>query len=102
MRSRASLSAASASRLAGLRRRIDLGRGHPQADLGEIDAVELGGQFDQRAVAARLHVGDDAAHGRFHVLRRLALHAEECAETRRKIGALAIQSKRHGLNLPGC
>ena len=88
-------------RLAGFLRRIDLGGTHPQAGLGQIDAVELGGQFEQRAVAARHDLGDDAAHGRLHVLRGLALDAEERAKALGKIGAAAVQSQRHEIVLPG-
>ena len=101
MRSRASLSAASASGLHTAAAASISAAVTRRPDLGEIDAVELGGQLEQRAVAARHHLGDDAAHGRFHVLRRLALDAEEGAKTLGKIGALAIQSKGHGLIPPG-
>ena len=77
MRSRASLSASSARRSqaaaaasssAGVTRR-------PMA--AEIDAVEFPGQLDQRALAARRHVGDDRAHRLLDVRRRLALGVEK-------------------------
>ena len=84
-------------RLAGFLRRIDLGSRHAQTGFGEIDAVELGGEFEQCAVAARGDIGDDAAHGLLYVLRGLALDAEEGAKTLGKIGALAVELEGHGL-----
>jgi len=88
-------------RLAFCRRRIDFGRADAHAYLGQIEAIEFQRQLQKRTVAIDLHLVDDVPHGFLDVLRRLALDGEEGAETRRKVGALAIQSKRHGLILPG-
>ena len=101
MRSRASLSAASACGCASFFRRVDLGRAHAHADLGQIEAIEFQRQLQQRAVAIGLHLGDDVAHAFFDVLRRLAFGARKARNRVGKIGALAVESKRHGLILPG-
>ena len=80
------------------RRRCGDVRGrHAQPELAQIDAVVFGAGLDQGAVAALDHVGDDAAHGVFDVPRRLAFDAEKGVETLGKIGALAVQAKRHSL-----
>ena len=81
MRSRASLSAASACAVAGLFRRVDFGRAHAHGDLGEIEAVEFQRQLLNGAVAIGAHLGDDTAHALFHVLRRLAFDREKGLET---------------------
>ena len=82
-------------------RRLDFGGGYAQAGLGKIDTIELCGQFEQRDIAARSHIGNDAAHDLLDVLRDLALHRKKTAETVGKIRALTIQAKGHALIPPG-
>jgi hypothetical protein len=81
--------------LAECRRRIDLGHADAHRDLIEIEPVEFQGHLQYSPVAIGLHLGDDIAHARFHVLRGLALGGEQSAETLGKIGAFLIQSQRH-------
>src|SRR6185503_2947447 len=81
--------------VAGVLRRGDLGRGDAQADFVEIDAIVFLRQFDQGAVAARRHVGNDRAHACFDVGGRLALDIEQGGKTRGEIGALAVEALRH-------
>ncbi len=97
MRSRASLSASQ-----GFRRRRPSSAASISAavtrmpSLARSEPVEFGGQFDQRLVAARLHVGEDGAHGLFDIRRGLALDGEETRETgSSKSGALL--SRRMGM-----
>ena len=101
MRSRASLSAASACGSQDFAAASISSAANAHADLGQIEPIEFQRQLQKRAVAIGLHLGDDAAHAIFHVLRGLAFDGEEGAEPPGKVGALAIQSKRHGLILPG-
>src|SRR5581483_9489902 len=89
-------------RLARFRRHIDVRGADAQAELGKIGAVEFRGKVDERAVATRYDIGDDAAHHLLDVLRRLALLREQRAELRVKIRALAVQTNRHRLAcMPG-
>ena len=92
MRSRASLSAASASRLAGFFRGVDFGRAHAHRDLGKIETIEFERELQQRAVAVGFHLGEDIAHGFLDVGRGLALVREKAAKLRREIGALAVEA----------
>ena len=96
MRSRASVSASSARRSQAAAAVVDLVGRHAQAAGVEIDAVELAGQLDERAVAARAHVGNDGAHRLLDVGRGLALGGEEGAETGGKIGGAGVETDRHG------
>src|SRR5262245_61710820 len=86
--------------LARFLRFLDLGTGYPKTRFGKIDAVEPGSQLEQGPVAARGHIGNDASHGRFHVLRSLALDRQQRTKTLGKVGALTIEAKGHGLFLP--
>ena len=85
MRSRASSSAASASRGASLARRRDFLRRHLKSDPVKIEPVEFERIFLERAVAARGDVGDDGAHRGFNIGRRFALGVEKGAKFLRKI-----------------
>ena len=80
MRSRASLRAVKRFLRAAFLRVLDFGGGYAQARFCKIDTVKFGSQFEQRLVAARGHVGDDAAHDLLHVLRRLAFGREKVRE----------------------
>ena len=101
MRSRASLSAASACGSQDFAAASISLAAHAHADLGQVEAIEFQRQLLNCAVAVSFDLVDDMAHRLFHVLRRLAFDRKESAEVRRKIGALAIQSKGHGLILSG-
>ena len=81
--------------VAGRRRGIELGRRHAQADLVEIDAVELPAELDQRAVAVLAHIGDDGAHRLIDVGGRLALGGEKSGKARGKVRGSAVEAYRH-------
>ena len=74
---------------------IELGRGHAQADLVQIDAVEFPAELDQRAVAVAAHIGDDGAHRLLDVLGNLALGGEESGKARGKVRGSAVEAYRH-------
>src|SRR3954465_4956681 len=84
-------------RAAVARRRgsIDFGGSNAQAQLGGVNAVELAGQFGQRAVAVVADVGDDGAHRLLDVLRGLALGGEKSGKARGKIRRSAVETKGH-------
>ena len=90
-RSAASVSASQAATAAR-----DLGRAHAHAGLGEIEAVELLRQLDERRVAARAHVGDDGAHRRVDVLGGLALGGEEGRERALEVGIAVVRCRGMG------
>ena len=81
--------------VAGCGRGIELGRGHAQPDLVQIDAVEFPGKLDQRAVAVLAHVGDDGAHRLIDVLGHLALGGEKRGKARGKVRGSAVEAYRH-------
>ena len=58
--------------------------------------VEFLGQLDQRGITARRNVGDNAAHGRFHVGRGLPLGGEKAVKPRGEIVCLGVETDRHG------
>ena len=95
MRSRAKLSASMRPAIAGRGGAVDLVGGDAQPRLVQVEPVEFPGQFDQRPVAARAHIGDDAAHRVFDVVRGLALGGEQLGKARGKIGGLAVEADRH-------
>ena len=81
--------------VAGRRRHVDLIRRHAQAAGVEIDAVEFAGQLDERAVAARAHVGNDGAHRRSTSAAASRLAARNARKRAGKSAALA--SRRIGM-----
>ncbi len=72
-----------------------------QADLRQVDAVELAGVVEQRGVAAAGDVGDDGAHGLLDILRSLAFRVQKGAETLGEIRSLSFETQRHERALPG-
>jgi hypothetical protein len=68
----------------------DFVRGYAQASLGEIDAIKLCGELEQRGIAARRHVGNDTANRLLDVLRRLTLDRKKAAKTLGEIRALIV------------
>ena len=76
-------------------RGLDVGGGHFQSDLIEVEPVEPARQVDERAVAARHNVGDDRPHGLLDVFRALALGSEESAETLGKVRRARVEADRH-------
>ena len=95
MRSRASLSASSASALHYAAAASISAAPTRKAHFAEIDMVEFRRKLDERRVAARAHVGNDAAHRLLDVLRRLAFRRQKGGKTRGKIGTFAVQTQRH-------
>ncbi len=81
-----------AGRICGL----DLGGRDLEAAGGEIEAIMLAGQLDERRVAVLGHVGQDGAHHRFDVGRSLALGGQKGAEALGKIGRARVEADRHG------
>ena len=84
-------------RLAAARRngRGDLGRGHAGADAVEIEPVEFERVVLERAIAAGGDVGDDGAHGGFHVGRRLALGVEQSPKFFGEIAGADVEMDGH-------
>ncbi len=80
---------------AGFARGPDLGCADAQAELGEIDAVELLRQLDERRVAARAHVGEDPGDSGADVVGGLALLAEEGDERRLEARIARLQPLGH-------
>ena len=101
MRSRASLSAASALRIAGARGGIDLGRASragrswPRSTRSNFRVSSISARSPPARTSSMM-----ARTACFHVGRRLALDAEEGGKPVGKIGALAVQAKGHGMTLP--
>ena len=84
-------------RLGGARlaRGAHLGSRDAQAELGEIDAVELLGKLDQRRIAARAYVGNDRRHGGADIVGGLALLAEKGDEGRLEARIARLQALGH-------
>ncbi len=75
--------------------RLDLRLAHADAGLGEVEPVELPRQLDEGSIAARPHLGNDAAHGHIDVLGRLALACEERRKRARKVAITGGDLDRH-------
>jgi hypothetical protein len=68
-------------RLVGFQHRgLDLGTTHLHRHIGEVETVESFRVFRHGRVAARLHVVEDRAHGRVHILRDFALGGQQRPE----------------------
>src|SRR6185312_13626644 len=80
---------------------VDLRGGHAQSDLCKIDTIKPGGQLEQRTVAARHDIRNDAANGFLDVLCGLAFERKQTPKSVREIRALTVQTKGHDLILPG-
>ncbi len=80
---------------------VDLGGRDLEAELAQVDAVELARELDERAVAAGDDIGDDRAHGRFDVGGGLALGGKKGPETFGETVSARVQADRHGPFLPG-
>ena len=61
----------------------------------ERDAVEFRRQRQQRRVASRAHIGDDAAHGGGDILIGFALGVQQRLEGAGEIGRARIEAARH-------
>src|SRR4029079_14661256 len=75
--------------------------GHAQSDLCKIDTIKPGGQLEQRTVAARHDIRNDAANGFLDVLCGLAFERKQTPKSVREIRAMTVQTKGHDLILPG-
>ncbi len=76
---------------------VDLRGGHAQSDLRKIDAIKPGGQLEQRTIAARHDIRNDAANGLLDVLCGLAFERKQTPKAVREIRALAVQTKGHDM-----
>ena len=81
---------------ADLRQRgVDLGGGKLQRFGRDAGPVESVGQFDQRRIAPRAHIGDDAAHHLGDIFLVFALGEEQFFEIGGEDRIAGVQAARH-------